>query len=249
MKRIREVHVAPLGYEYDRIVGPALAYEIDCIYLLEHDDPGRERPAYHDDLRAELEDAGIDVRSRTCDIMDIYDVLAVVTTLAAEHPDDIVRVNVSSGSKLSAVGAAIACMATGATAYYVHPEGYAYGPEEKQSHGYVSDEVLPTYPIESPTRDQVAVMAYLEEHDTEVYTPKKKDVIEFAEAEGLTFVAENRPANDKAKFALLNANVVDPLVDDGYLHVEQVGRRKQLSLTDTGRNVLHAFRHKLTTPA
>lgn len=248
MQRIREVHIAPLGYEYDRIVGPAVEYGIDCIYLLEHDDPGGIRPRYHEELKAELTDAGIEVRTRSCDVMDIYDVLAVVTTLAAEHPHDIVRVNVSSGSKLSAVGAAIACMATGATAYYVHPEEYAYGPEEKQSRGYVDDEVLPTYPIESPTRDQVAVMAYVEEHDTDVYTPKKKDVIEFAESEGLTFIAENAPANDKAKFALLNANIVDPLVDDGYLHVEKVGRRKQLTLTETGRNVLHAFRHKLTTP-
>ncbi|WP_115863942.1 HFX_2341 family transcriptional regulator domain-containing protein [Halorussus litoreus] len=243
MQPIEEVHVAPLGFEYDRIVGPVRRYEADVLYLLEHDDPASS-PDYHDDLRDELTEVDVEVRTRSVDIMDVYDVLGVVTTLVADHAADLVRVNVSSGSKLSAVGATIACMATGATAYYVHPEGYPYADRgERQSYGYADDEVLPSYPIESPTADQIAVMDFLAETNTDAYTAKKKDVIEFAEEEGLAFVADNEPANDKAKFALLNANVVDPLVEDDYLAVEDVGRRKQLRLTETGTNALRAFRH------
>ncbi len=246
MKSIDEIHIAPLGYEYDRILGPARRYGIDVIYLLEHDAPASERPPYHAELKEELIAAGIEVRTREADLFDIYDVLGVVTTIVSEHPDDIVRVNVASGSKLSAVGATIACMATDATAYYVHPEGYAHEDRsERQSYGYVDDEVLPSYPIESPTTDQVAVMSYLDETNTNIYTAKKKDIIEYAEDEGLSFVTDNRPANDKAKFALLNANIIDPLVEDGYVDVERVGRRKQVALTDTGHDALRAFRHKL----
>ena len=247
MNSIDEVHIAPLGYEYDRILGPVEKYGVDVVYLLEHVGPS-DAP-YHDDLREEITGLGVEVRSRPVDLMDIYDVLGVVTTVVADHADDIVRVNVSSGSKLSAVGAAIACMATDATAYYVHPEGYPYADEkQRQSYGYRSDEVLPTYPIESPTSDQVAVMEFLSDANTETYTVKKKDVIEYAEEAGLSFIADNQPANDKAKFALLNANVVDPLLEDGYVDVEQVGRRKQVTLTDTGADALRAFRHKIRTP-
>ncbi|WP_435157311.1 HFX_2341 family transcriptional regulator domain-containing protein [Haladaptatus sp. DFWS20] len=246
MQSIDEVHIAPLGYEYDRIVGPVHEHGIDVLYLLEHDGPASERPDYHDDLKSVLRDDGIDVRSKAVDLLDIYDVLGVVTTLVSNHEDDIVRVNVSSGSKLSAVGAAIACMATSATAYYVQPEGYAHQDRnERQSYGYVGEEVLPTYPIESPTRDQVAVMNYLDEADTEVYTPKKKDIIDYAETANLSFISDSNPANDKAKFALLNANIVDPLAGDGYVDVAKVGRQKQVTLTETGRDVLRAFRHKL----
>ena len=245
MHVISEVHIVPLGYEYDRIVGPVREYGVDVVYLLEHDGPPQERVDYHDDLKVELREEA-EVRSRSVDLMDIYDVLGEVTTIAADHPEDIVRVNVSSGSKLSAVGAAIACMCTDATPYYVHPEGYAHADrEERQSYGYAGDEVLPSYPIEAPTRDQVATMAFLAETNTDQRTAKKKDLIEYAEDAELSFIAENEPANDKAKFALLNANVVDPLVDDGYIDVEQVGRRKQVTLTDTGRDALRAFRHKL----
>jgi hypothetical protein len=137
-------------------------------------------------------------------------------------------------------------MVTDATAYYAHPEGYTYAErEEQESFGYVDDEVLPSYPIESPTTDQVSVLAFLEETNTERYTAKKKDVIEHAEQEELSFIANNQPANDKAKFALLNANVIEPLVADGYVHVERVGRRKQVTLTETGEAALRAFEHKL----
>lgn len=246
MNPIDEVHIAPLGYEYDRILGPARRYDIDIIYLLEHEESNSTSPDYHEKLKRELSDEDIEVRSRTVDILDIYDVLGIVTTLVSDHEDDIVRVNVASGSKLSAVGATIACMATDATAYYVHPEGYAHADRnERQSYGYVDDEVLPTYPIESPTTDQVAAMDFLDSETTDVYTPKKKDIIEYAEKEELSFISDNQPANDKAKFALLNANIVDPLQENGYVEVRKVGRQKQVTLTPTGQNALRAFRHKL----
>lgn len=246
MDTIDEVHIAPLGYEYDRILGPACRYDIDVIYLLEHDEPASAKPEYHEELTEELLETGIKTRSRTVDLMDVYDVLGDVTTLISEHEDDIVRVNVSSGSKLSAVGATIACMATGATAYYVHPEGYAHADRAgRQSYGYADDEVLPIYPIESPTRDQVAAMDFLDSETTEMYTPKKKDIIEYAEANELAFIAENQPANDKAKFALLNANIIDPLKENHYIEVNTVGRQKQVTLTETGQNALRAFRHKI----
>lgn len=246
MNPIDEVHIAPLGYEYDRILGPARRYDIDIIYLLEHDESSETKPDYHEKLKDVLAEEGIEVRSRTVNLLDIYDVLGIVTTVVSEHSDDIVRVNVASGSKLSAVGATIACMATDATAYYVHPEGYAHADRnERQSYGYVDDEVLPSYPIESPTADQVAAMDFLDSSTTDIYTPKKKDIIEYAENEELSFISDNQPANDKAKFALLNANIIDPLEENGYVEVQKVGRQKQVTLTPTGQNALRAFRHKL----
>ena len=244
MQQIEEVHVAPLGYEYDRIVDPVRKHEASVVYLLTAD---RARlTAYQEALVEELDADGRTVRIRETDLGDLYDVLAVVTTVTAEHAEDIVRVNVSSGPKLAAVGAAIACMATDATPYYVHAEERVHDVEgEPRTRGMVDDEVLPSYPIEAVSRDQVAVLDYLDRRNTETYTAKKSDLIEFAEETDLDFITDADPANDKAKFALLNANIVDPLQEDGYVTVEPVGRQKQIRLTETGANVLHAFRHKL----
>ena len=246
MDQIREIHIAPLGHERDRIAEPIHRHNADDVYLLTATaEPSRLTP-YQQALVEELEADGVGVELHRADLQDLYDVLAVVTTLTADHPEDIVRVNVSSGPKVAAIGSAIACMATAATAYYVHPEEHVPSvSSEPLTRGMERAEVLPSYPIEAISRDQVAVLDYLERTNTDTYTVKKSDLIEFAEDAGLSFVADANPANEKAKFALLNANVVDPLVADDYITVSDVGRTKQVELTETGENVLHAFRHKL----
>ncbi len=246
MRTIDEVHVVPLGYEHDRILEPIRKHDANVVYLLNEGGSDRGLTPYQEALLEKLEGDGRTVRFREADLADLYDVLAVVTTVAAEHADDVVRVNVSSGGTLAAIGSAIACMATDATAYYVHAEEHVPDLEDHpRTRGMREAEALPSYPIEAVSRDQVAILDYLDERNTECYTAKKSDLIEFAESEGLSFITESDPANDKAKFAILNANVVDPLVADGYIEFETVGRQKQVLLTETGRNVLHAFRHKL----
>ena len=243
LRSVAEIHVAPLGYEYDRIKTPVVEYGADALYLLR--DPSRGRTEYHDRLASELTDAGVAVRSRRIDLGDMYDVLGEVTTIADGHADDIVRVNVSSGPKLSTVGAALACMVTDAIGYHVHPDSRSHPIEESpRTEGMAMAEQLPTYPIETPTTDQLRILEYVDS-TVETYTPKKSDLIEFAEEESLDFITRSEPANDKAKFALLNNRIVDPLVEDGYLDIETVGRTKQVTLTETGRNALRAFRHKL----
>ncbi|WP_237560604.1 HFX_2341 family transcriptional regulator domain-containing protein [Halostella litorea] len=244
LRTIEEVHVAPLGYEFDRIREPVLEYGADTLYLL--GDPESERTAYHDRLESELADRGVTVHARTVDLDDVYDVLGEITTIADRYDDDIVRVNVSSGPKLAAVGAALACMATDASGYHVHPESGSHPVEETpRTEGMAVAEQLPSYPLETPTADQVQVLDYVESSTDAAYTPKKSDLIAFAEENDLAFMTRADPANEKAKFALLNNRIVDPLTEQGYLRIESVGRTKQVSLTDTGRNALRAFRHKL----
>jgi hypothetical protein len=246
MDMVRRVHVAPLGFERDRVVEPARRYGADVCYLLVHEDG--PRPDYHDDVVGDLEAAGVEVRTRTVDLHDVYDVLGVVTTVAASHEGDDVRVNVSSANALAAVGATVACMdvSTDATAYYVHPAGRAHdGAAAPRTTGFASVDTLPTYPIDSPTPDQVAVLRYLRETTTGSYTPKKKDVIDHAKEAGLSFVADNPPANRQGEFRRLNAAVIDPLVEDGLVEVRSVGRRKEVTVTDRGEKALRAFRHKL----
>ncbi|WP_299268045.1 DUF6293 family protein [Halorientalis sp.] len=245
MREIREIHIAPLGYEHDRILEPIRTYDADEVYLLAAENAA-DHASYHEALIEQLEGQGVDVTRRSVDLDDVYAVLGIVTTIAADHDDDIVRVNVASGAKLADIGCAIACMATDATAYYVHPESHVPPLErEPLTEGVADVEVLPSYPVETPTTDQVAILDHIQRITTEAYTPKKSDLIEFSEAEQLSYMTEADPANDKAKFALLNANIIEPLVERSYVRVESVGRQKQTTLTETGENALKAFRHKL----
>ena len=156
------VHVAPLFREHDRVVEPAVRGRADQIHLLEHHRLGRVKPDYYEDVRAELGDAGVEIERHETDLYDIYDVLAPVTTIAHRHDDDV-RVSVATGDEMTAVDATIACMTTGATAYFVRPEEYT-ADEEPAGVGVADVERLPTYPIDGPSEEQVAVLGYLREN-------------------------------------------------------------------------------------
>lgn len=240
MDVVERVHVAPLYREHDRVVEPAVQGRADRIHLLEHDRPDRLKPDYYADVRSDLADAGVRVERHELDLYDVYDVLSVVTTIAYHHADDDVRVNVATGNELTAVGTTIACMATGATAYFVHPEEYTTD-EQPFGHGVETVQRLPTYPIDGPTEEQVAVLGYLEENRK----VNKKELIRFGEAESLPFIENSRASTDKSKFRVLDSKILDPLLDDGYVEIEPVGRQKRIHLTEAGQNVLHGFRHLL----
>lgn len=281
MEVVKRVHVVPLGYEFDRILEPIRDQRADLVYLLEdegashegtaddrreeHSDGHAERNAtataeFHDALYEELESIVPEVRTWKCDLTDVYAVLGDVTTIAAKHAEDQVYVNVSGAGTIPAIGATIACMdvSTDAHAYYVDPSTYAHdGTTEPSSFGVDEIEGIPTYPIESPTRDQVAIMEFLADpdawegyHDDRTTPPKKKDLIEYARAQNLSFMADRRAPDerageDKGAFRVLDTHVLEPLVEDGYVTIESVGRRRVVELTERGENAYRAFRHKL----
>ncbi|WP_049923209.1 HFX_2341 family transcriptional regulator domain-containing protein [Halopiger djelfimassiliensis] len=279
MDVVKRVHVVPLGYEFDRILEPIRDQRADLVYLLENDSAdGEDEPSesaseagdaernatttadYHDELRRELESIVPDVRTWYCDLTDVYAVLGDVTTIAANHDDDQVYVNVSGAGTIPAIGATIACMdvSTDARAYYVEPSEYAHdGTGEPASFGVDEIERVPTYPIESPTRDQVAIMEFLSDptawdgfHDDRTAPPKKKDLIEYARDRNLSFMADRRTPDerggeDKGAFRVLDTHVLEPLSEDGYVTIESVGRRRVVELTEQGENAYRAFRHKL----
>lgn len=269
MNVVKRVHIVPLGHEFDRILEPIRAQRADLVYLLEDDrtdgsgnstDGDPTVADYHDDLRTELESVVPDVRTRACDLGDVYAVLGEVTTIAAEHAEDNVSVNVSGAGTIAAIGATIACMdvSTDAQAYYVEPAAYEHdGEREPISTGVDEIERLPTYPIDSPTPDQVAIMGFLADpdawdgyHETRTAPPKKKDLIEYARDRGLSFMADRRPpeergGEDKGAFRVLDTHVLDPLEADGYVTIESVGRRRVVELTEQGENAYRAFKHKL----
>ncbi|WP_224449595.1 DUF6293 family protein [Haloprofundus salilacus] len=244
IRSMRRVQIAPLGYERDRVFVPATQLNADRLYLLVNADD-YSTVTYHETLRDDLEDAGVDIEEREVSLHDVCDVMGVTTTIAAEHSDDEVFVNISSGTNVAAVGAAIACMTTHATAFNVEPETYGHDIREAPlTSGVVDIGQLPDYPIESPTSEQIAVMGYVRDQTDQGYTVHKRDLIEFAEREELTFMTDAPTENRQSKYRRLDAHVVDPLESKGYLDLRRAGRRTLVSLTDTGESVYRAFEHK-----
>ena len=236
------IHLMPVGYENDRLVLPAKRLRADRVVLLENEDAsddGTANPSYGETVRERLADAAIEHETVPCDVFDFYDGLGTIAELATRFRDHEVYVNLASGSKVTAIGGMIACMATGATPYYVRAERYAEA--DGVSEGVAEISRLPTYPIDRPSREQVAVLAHLESNGPTA----KKRLIEFGEREGLPFLADHDASNAKAEYRLLDSHVLDPLVENGYVEVDADGRSKRVRATQRGANTARAFGYLL----
>lgn len=234
------VHVMPVGYEFDRVVEAAKRLQADRVVLLAYADD-TDHPSYVAEIAAALEDAGIDWEKTTCDIFDFYDSIGTIAEAVTRYADHAVSVNLASGSKVTAIGGMIACMATDATPYYVRAERYADQSEGSVAEGVRAIHRLPTYPMDIPSAETIAVL----QHVVEAGPVTKKELIELGEREGLPFVADYDSEELKGKYRRLDAHVLDSLSDRGCVTVEAVGRRKQIDATETGEDTLRAFSYLL----
>lgn len=235
---VRErVHIMPVGYEHERIVKPAERLRADRVVLIGHEEDeegsaGRERL---ESAANTLEDLDIPYNVMDCDIFNLYSSLGAIAQAVSTHNDDDVYVNVSTGSKITAIAGMIASMVLDSTAYYVRAEDYKNDPSE-----IIEVTNLPTYPIDAPDQEQVNIMAFIETWVEHEGPPTKGEVIHFSEQESLSYVREN--VAGKGKYRLLDTHIVEPLKERGWIEESKSGRNKILELTANGTAALQAFR-------
>ena len=244
------VQIVPLGFEYERLKQPILQWKADVVVPIEYRNSEHE-PPYLDKLITELEaNERIEVDRRACDIFDLFDTLGTISKAISDYANDDVFVNISAGSKITAIGGMIACMATGARPLYARPE---YGPEgtripDAPLHEEVSEIFeLPRYPIDRPADRHIAFMAHIDDCTHEITSGRyrgvsKKELIQFALQEEFPFIAESETTSEKGYYRLLDRHVLDPLTEQGFVSIEKIGRKKFVTLTEDGKNVLRAFR-------
>lgn len=237
------IHVVPLGYERERVIEPPRRLNADKVVLLSHDED-EEEPAYHREAREELQDANIELREHECNIFDLYTCLGAIAEIITDHEDDNVYVNLATGSKVTAIAGMIACMATGATPYYVSAE--RYGPDENEgppeqpvSFGVRDIEELSGYPIEAPSEQDVRILSFID-HEGPV---SKKEIIQYGETNELEFVADSETDSLQGKYRRLETHVMEGLNERGYVELTERGRETYVDITEDGKNTLRAFNY------
>lgn len=247
------VHVAPYGMEFDRIVEPPVQHGADRVVLLRYLPASLLEQVGEGDVEAALTEAGIAVDVVDVDVDDLFDAVAAFGRVLEAYGGEQLYVNLSSGDKLTAVGAMIACMAAGtAQPYYVEAEEHG-SLQPPAPRGIRSIQSVPSYHIERPEFQHLVLMAYVADSDRT--TPDgepyriKRELFEHGEARGLPFMADFDGETDKGKFRRLDAHVVSPLDEKGYVEVRQVGTQRRVFLTEDGRNTLRAFSYLLDDQA
>lgn len=232
------VHIAPVGFEIDRVVIPAREMRADKVWLLAHDVPSEDkgRP-YLEKIQAQLKRQGIKVEIAKVNRLDLFKIIKAVITIVESEARNDVYVNVASGSKIHSIACMMACMILAkeksVKPFYAEAERYAAFEGMQQSTGVKKMMPLPTYEIQTPKPELVTALRLVRDKGGKL---TKKEMAELADDARIITVGARDENYEQARFASLDKNIIQPLADQWkFVEVKKVGRNRWIEITETGR--------------
>lgn len=231
------VHIAPVGFEIDRIALAAKQMKADRVWLLMHGDPARERAqGYMEKIRSQLKKEKIEVQVVYSDRFNLFKILKSVREIVEKEKGNDIFVNCSSGSKIQAIACMMASMmfqqTTQITPYYAEPEKYASIKGEQLSSGLKTVVKLPAYEIHTPKPALVQALKIIKERGGKI---TKKEMAKLADEKKLIIVKAKEENYQQARFASLDKNIIEPLLKEWkFVEVERVGRTRWIRITEEG---------------
>jgi len=231
------VHIAPVGYEIDRVVLPAKKLRADKVILLVHENPGEDRATkFYEKISSELEKVNIEVSTEYHDRLDLFQIIKTVKNLIRQESGNIVSVNLASGSKVQAIGCMMASMMfnddKNVNPFYVEAKEYLGFSGKPISKGIKDIEYIPTYEIQKPEERHIQALKIIVDGGGKI---SKKEMAKIAVEQKLIVVnAENK---SQATFASLDKNIISVLENRwGFVKVSKIGRTRWIEITEEGRH-------------
>ena len=244
------VHIAPVGFEVERILEPLVNERADRVYLMTRAERDAAAP-FVAEIERRLRRAPwpIDVRIVRTDLWDVFRALASFRAIFAlerrtdrNAPDVLpLRVNVSTGTKITAIAGTLACMLWKGEPYYVQVSRAWYSGHTPRVTAVrdVVERIDPVnvYELRAPSRELVEVLEALARRGGAL---RKHELIHEL---GL-----DRPgpeggsaASPQAQHGRLRRRL-DPLEQRwGFVRAETPGPRGRVRLTEQGRLALGLF--------
>jgi hypothetical protein len=231
------VHIAPVGYEVDRIVMPAKKLRADKVILLVHENPSEDKATkFYEKISSQLEklniESVIEYHNRTA----LFQIIKTVKSLILQEEGNIVSVNLASGSKVQAIGCMMASMMfnddKNVNPFYVEAKEYLGFSGKAMSKGIKDIEYIPTYEIQKPEERHIQALKIIVENNGKI---SKKEMAKIAIDKKLIIVnAENK---NQATFASLDKNIIAVLEHKwGFVKVNKIGRTRWIEITKEGKN-------------
>jgi hypothetical protein len=235
------VHIAPVGFEIDRIAIPAKQMKADKVWLLMHGDLAKDKAqGYMEKIRFQLKKEKIEVQVEYTDRFSLFKILKSVREIAEREKDNDIFINCSSGSKIQAIACMMACMMfqgkTKMTPYYAEPESYASVKGEQLSAGLRTVVKLPAYEIHTPKPALVQALKIIKEHGGEI---TKKEMARIADEKKLIVINAKEENFQQARFASLDKNIIQPLQNEWkFIEIERIGRTRWIKMTPEGNGAV-----------
>jgi len=229
------IHIAPVGFEIDRIVMAATRMKADKVYLLvDQDSTDKARP-YVEKIKKKLENANIKVSIEKHDRKKLFNIIKTIKEIISKESKNEVYVNLASGSKLQAIGGMMASMMfnkDNLTPFYAEAKHYAGFDEDQESTGIKEMIEIPIYDVHTPKQELIAALKIIKDHGGEI---QKKEMVRLAEDNQLIVVKEDAKNPEISRYASLDKNIIKPLIEKWhFLEEERKGRARYIKITKEG---------------
>lgn len=229
------VHIAPVGYEIDRIVLPAKKLRADRVILLVHENPSQDKAVtFYEKISEQLKKQNIEVVKEYHNRTDLFQIIRTVKKLIENEHGNIISVNLASGSKIQAIGCMMASMMfndnKNVNPFYVEAKEYLGFSGKPISKGIENIDYIPTYEIQKPEQRHIDALKIIKENGGKI---SKKDMAKIAKEQKLIIVnAENE---SQATYTSLDQNIISPLENQwNFVKVEKIGRTRWINITEDG---------------
>ncbi len=235
------IHIAPLGFESDRVVLPAIDMKADKVWILTHNESKKtDAQSYLNDIKSRLRKTRIEFEIMRLNRLDLSSTIKGVRTIMDEGEENTYYVNVSSGSKIQAVACTMACMMfnqkNNLIPYYVQPKDYYEYEGGQMSTGLEKILYVPKYEIKTPEDRLVQSLQIIKTNDNRI---TKSNLATVAEEKGIIKIGAKMDNHKQARFASLDKNIIQPLKNDwGFVKENKDGRTRWVELTPEGERIL-----------
>lgn len=236
------IHISPVGFEFKRVTEPLIKMQADKVYLISYQ-KNDSAQRFLEMIKKELGNNYKHIRivEVFVDIWDLYQCIEKFRGIIQNENDNHIYINVSTGTKITAIAGMLSCMLWNATPYYAKVDYLTRKEEINLPSEHIADiDTFPVYDINKPKSEVMVVLDLLKSAGGKV---KKSHLISRLEEKGIIRLKDEtkKELTKSAKHSQLKA-ILDPMEFDwSYIRVEASGRRSEVSLTGQGENALKIF--------
>jgi len=233
------VHIAPVGFEIDRIVIPAKKLKADKVWLMIHENSSEDKAGpFVKKIQSSLKKEKIKVEIERHDRLDLFKIIKSIKEIVEKEKGNDIYVNLASGSKIQAIASMMACMMFNEQKlikpFYAEAETYPGFEGKQMSYGVKNLMQIPTYDIHIPKSELIQALKIIKDQGGKI---RKKEMAELAEENNLITVNARKENHSQARFASLDKNIIEPLEKQWkFVEIKKIGRNRWIEITEEGIN-------------
>jgi len=233
------VHLAPVGFEIDRIVLSAIKRKADRVWLLVHENPSQDKAGpFIEKIKKMLKKQNIEVVIAYHDRLSLFKIIKSIKEIIEKEKGNSVYVNLASGSKIQAIAGMMACMMfnkeKNVFPFYVEAKEYLGFKGQQISSGIKDILDIPSYEIQTPEKKLIGALKIINERGGKL---TKKEMADLADKQKIIIINAEKDNYTQARFASLDKNIIHPLLEHWrFIEVEKIGRNHWIKMTEEGKN-------------